>query len=402
MIVVVLPSMGAVTAGALVNRRAWTELRTASSAWVGTVALNALQEDLVVAVDSLAAAALPTPVAPEDPAWARGSGGDTVSALRPRGSGAEVMVLTAPRPGDPPGSLRFAGAPLPVAPLTIAQVTASRLTLYLNGRRALATPDPIGPDTLPRETLLALSAAPGGLAMAGGNGGALVALDRPPGLPPSVAVMVEPVSPSGPSLPLPLLLVVGLLFVFACLAGWIQLGGDAEVGRDRRRSVLVVAAVPILAAFGFLVQADRSFEAAARTGATRDLARALAVARVRNVADSAALVHELTGFHATRIRDGHVEETTLAGPPEALATLPSPPPSFTSSGTLATPDGTSFYAALRLQGGGFVVVSARRPDDRIDAFRKALLVVAGVLGAWLAVGGWMAGVGIRRSDGGQP
>lgn len=389
----VLPSVAAVAAGVVATQRAWGDMRSASWRWVGTMALNALQEDLVGMVDSLAAAAQPTQVDPQDPAWERVSRGETVSAMRPRESGAEVIVLTAAAPGDPPGSLRYAGAPLTEAPLAVARSAGSRLSLYLNGGRVLTTRDSLGPDTLSRETLVALSAAAHGLDLSGTDG-ALVALDHPVGLPSSVAVMVAPTTPPAPPVPLPLMLVAGLLFLFAAVAGWIQLGaaGTAD-GAGRRGSILLVSLVPVLTALGFLVQSDRLFQDAARSGTTRDLTRALAVASARGVAHSPELIRELTGFQATRVRGGQVEETTLDEPLDALASLPAPPPSFTSAGTLATSEGPSLYVALRLPGRGLVVVSALTPDGRVRAFRRALLMVAGGLGAWLLVAGWMAGVG---------
>lgn len=393
----VLPSVAAVVAGGIVSRHAWAELRTASWSWLGTVALNALQEDLADAVDSLAAAALPTPVNPDDPARERVSHGDTVSGLRPRGSGAEVMVLAGPRPGDPPGSLRYASAPLPAAPLAVAQAAASRLTVYLNGRRVLATRDSLGPDTLPRQTLLALSAAPGGLALTGERGGAMVALDHPPGLPPSVVVMVGPIHLPGPALPLSLLLVTGLLFLFAGLVGWIPFRAPKEGAEGRRWSMLVVTLVPVLTALGFLVQTDRLFHDAARTEATNDLTRTLAVASARKVGGSPARIRELTGFHATRVREGQIEETTLPARPAELAALSPPSPSFTSSGAVDTPEGPSFFVAHQIEEGAFVVVSARRADHRTRAFRRTMLTVAGGLVAWLLIAGWMAGVGVGRS-----
>ena len=368
-------------------------MRSASWHWVGSMALSALQEDLVGMVDSLATAAQPTQVAPQDPSWERVSRGETISAMRPRDGGAEVMVLTAPVPGDPPGTLRYAGAPLPEAPILVARSAGARLSLFLNGRRVLTTRDSLGPDTLPRETLVALSAAPQGLAL-GGMDGALVALDHPVGLPPSVAVMVAPGTTPGPPLPLSLLLVVGLLFLFAAVVGWIQLG--AARTRDdggRKRSIVLVSLVPVLTALSFLAQSDRLFQDAARSGVQRDLTRALAVSDARGVADSPEGIRALTGFQATRVRDGQVEETTLQDPLGAVAALPAPPPSFTSSGALTTSEGPSVYVALRLSGGAFVVASTRRPDERIRTFRRTLVTVAGVLGAWLLVMGWMAGVG---------
>ncbi|HKJ03317.1 MAG TPA: hypothetical protein VJ997_12710 [Longimicrobiales bacterium] len=393
LIVALLPSFAAVTAGLIAGRAAWTEFRTAAWTWVGTTALNAFQADLVATVASLTAAAEPTQVDPDDAAWDRVSRGDTVSALRPRGSGAEVMVLMPPRPGDPPGSLRYAGAPLPTAPLTAATAAGSRLSLYLNGRRALSTRDSLGPDTLPRQTLLALSAASGGLAVSGNGAGALVALDHAVGLPPSVAVMVGPVVPPAPAPPRSLVLATALLLLFALVVGWIQLGADVEGSARRRVSLPVVSLLPVFTALGFLVQSDRMFHEAVRAGTTQNLTRALAVSSARGVAGSPDRVHELTGFQATRVRAGSVEESTLEEPLAPLAGLPAPPPSFTSSGTVTTAEGPSLYAALRLPGDDVIVASARLPDARTQAFRRTLFMVAAALGAWLLVAGWMAGIG---------
>lgn len=393
LILAVAPSVAAVGAGVVATQRARDATWSASWNWVGTVALNALQEDLVGMVDSLTTAAQPTQVDPRDPAWERVGGGETVSAMRPRDSGAEVMVLTPPAPGDPEGTLRYAGAPLPEAPLVVARAAGSRLSLYLNGRRVLTTGDSLGPDTLPRQTLVSLSAASEGLTLSG-MAGALVALDRPVGLPPAVAVMVAPLAPAGPALPPPLLLVTGLLFLFAAAAGWIQLGAaQSEEGARRGRSMVLVSLVPVLTAVGFLVQTDRLFQEGARSASARNLTRALAVSSARGVVGSPERVRELTGFQATRVRDGRVEETTLSEPLAALAALPAPPPSFTSAGTLTTSEGPSLYVALRLPGGGFVVTTTRRPDDRIGAFRRTLLTIGGILGGWLLLAGWMVGVG---------
>lgn len=393
----VLPSLAAVVAGVIVSRHAWAELRTASSSWVGTVALNAFQEDLARAVDSLAAAAVPTPVHPDDPAWDRVSQGGRVSGLRPRGSSAEVMVLTGPGPGDPPGSLRYASAPLPTAPVAVAQAMESRLTFYLNGRRVLETGDSPGPDTLPRQTLLALSAARAGLALTDGTGGAMVALDHPPGLPPSVVVTVGPSTRPGAIPPPPLLLVVGLLFLTAGLAGRTLMRAPRGGSQRGRWSMVVVALVPVLTALGFLVQADRLFRGAERTESINELRRTLAVADARRVGSSPDRIRDLTGFHATLVDGGRIEKTTLAEPSAQLAALPPPPPSSTSSGVVDTPAGPSLFVARQLEGGALLVVSHLRADHGSRAFRRTMLTVGGVLVAWLLAGGWMAGIGARRS-----
>lgn len=402
LIVAVLPAIAAVTGGVVATHGAVAGVRVASWAWVGTTALNAFQEDLVGAVDSLAAVAQPTPVNPEDPAWGRVADGRVVSALRPVAGGAEVIVLTGHREGDPEGSLRYAGAPIPLSPAQVAAAAGARLSLYLNGRRAQATSDSLGPDSLPRQTLVALSDASGTLTLLGPERGALVALDPRPGLPPSVAVMVGPAAPPVPAVPTALLLVAGLLFLFSCLAGWIQLGAPDRAPREKRLSILVVSLVPVLTAVGFLVQADRLFQETARTAATRDLARALAVSRVRGVTQSPAGVHDLTGFDATLVRGAEVQETTLGPPVEALAALPAPPSSFSSSGSVVTAKGPSHYVALRLSGGALIVATTPRAHGRITALRRTLLLSGGLMAAWLLVVGWMLGLGSMPGPGSTP
>lgn len=395
LIVALIPSIAAVGAGAAAAGRAWADLRVTSSVRVGTMALNALQDDLARSVDSLTAAAQPTAVDTDDPAWVRVAAGDTVTGLRPRSSGVEVMVLLPGEIGDPPATLRYAGAPLPPAPLTVARAAGSRLSLYVNGRRVLATEDPPGPDTLPHETLVALAVSPRGLAWDGQAGVALTALDHPVGLPPSITVLVAPSTRPDAALPRWLLLVTGLLFLFAGLAGWIQLGATAE-GHRGRASLLVVSLVPVLTALGFLAQTDHLFQRASHTASSRSLARGLAVASALGRSESVADVRSLTGFHATRVRDGEVQQTSLGEPVAGLAALPPPPPSFTTAGAVVTSEGPSEYVALRLRGGDVMVTSMRRADARTAAFRRRLTVIAAVLGAWLLAIGWIAGLRTQR------
>jgi len=394
-IVALVPSIAAAGTGAAAARRAWADLHVTSSVRVGTMALNALQDDLARSVDSLTATAQPTAVDTDDPAWVRVSAGDTVTGLRPRSSGVEVMVLLPGEMGDPPGTLRYAGAPLPPTPLIVARATGTRLSLYMNGRRVLATPDLPGPDTLPHETIEALAASPQRLAWDALAGVALTALDHPVGLTPSLTALVAPSTRPDAALPPSLLLVAGLLFLFGGLAGWIQLGAS-EGGHRGRASILVVSLVPVLTSLGFLARTDQLFQRASHAAASRSLARGLAVASALGRSESVADVRSLTGFHATRVRDGEVQQTSLGDPVDGLAALPSPPPSFTTAGAVVTSEGPSVYVALRLPGGDVMVTSMRRADARTAAFRRRLAMIAAVLGAWLLAIGWIAGIGRQR------
>jgi hypothetical protein len=209
-------------------------------------------------------------------------------------------------------------------------------------------------------------------------------------------VLVVAAEPAVASLPLPLLLVTGLLLLFSSLAGWIQLAGRS--GGSSVASLLLLSAVPALTAGVFLIQADRLYRKAENDAERKDLSRALALARLRGVAGEPEQVRALTGFHAWRVQGGEAVATSLPGPAEAVASLPAPPGSFTSTGRVATPEGEAAYVALRLPEGGFVVVTAARSSERTGRFRRGALRAGATLAAWLALMG-VGAVAARRRAG---
>jgi hypothetical protein len=340
---VILPAALTVGGGVLLYDRAWEGLRRASQARVGRMALAALEHDL----------------------------GATVTDLTSRAE------------------------PLPASATQVGRVTAYRTALYVSGRRRDATDPPPGPPEIEAGLLGALVGAPDGVPFADAEvEGMLVSLAARPGTVSAFAVLVAAPAAGGTSLPLPLLLVMGLLLAFASLAGWIQLTGDSRGGRPL--SVVLLSLVPTLTALGFLVQADRLYRDAATEANRRDLTRALAVARLRNVAQDPAAVHRLSGFHAYRVLDGRVVAASLAGSAEAVGSLPAPPPSFTSGGSVLTPEGEASYVALRLPEGGFIVAAAVPTEERMAAFRRDSVWAAMALGGWLLL---VAAVfGVRRSS----
>ncbi|NJD18608.1 MAG: hypothetical protein FIA95_04905 [Gemmatimonadetes bacterium] len=266
----------------------------------------------------------------------------------------------------------------PPSTAQVARAAGYRAALYVSGRLVASTDPPPAPPGVDGSILVP----------AAGTGAAA-----------THAVIVAPQEPAGRSLPLPLLLVTGLLFLFASLAGWIQLAARPAGGRAL--SVLLLSALPALTAWGFLVQADRLHREAAEAAARRDLTRALAVARLRGVAGEPREVHRLTGYHAWRVRAGAVEAASLEGPAGAVAALPAPPPSFTSTGSLETPEGEAPYVALRLPGGGFTVAAEVPPSRRGERFSRNAARAALALAAWLLLAGAAAAAGKARISSGR-
>lgn len=280
--------------------------------------------------------------------------------------------------------------------LATGRAAGYRAAVYRDGVRVEATQPAPGPDRLDDDTRGALRAGSAEIVWEGGSG-RVVPVPVPDG-PGEVAVLLAASTPPPPPLPVPLLLVMGLLLVFAGLAGWILLAGGSTA--PGRRAVLLVSLVPALTAWGFLVHGDRLFHEAAQTLARRDLTRALSVARMRGVAGDPSAFLALTGFHAYRVRDRTVEAASGDGRAEAVAALPAPPPSFTSAGTVRTPEGVVPYVALRLPSGGFTVATAPPAGAVPGGYRRVSWILAGALAGWLLLlGAGLSLMGRRdRSD----
>jgi hypothetical protein len=336
LLAVVLPAALAAAAGAVLADRAWQELRHDSQIRLGRMALRAFEEDAA--------------------------------------------------PGIAP------------SPAQVGRATGYRIALYEGSRRVAATEPPPGPDALERSVLEA-SGSPSGAVLRlpdEGADAAVVSRPGPEARAGAYAVLVVAAEPAVASLPLPLLLVTGLLLLFSSLAGWIQLAG--RPGGSSVASLLLLSAVPALTAGVFLIQADRLYRKAENDAERKDLSRALALARLRGVAGEPEQVRALTGFHAWRVQGGEAVATSLPGPAEAVASLPAPPGSFTSTGRVATPEGEAAYVALRLPEGGFVVVTAARSSERTGRFRRGALRAGATLAAWLALMG-VGAVAARRRAG---
>jgi len=271
--------------------------------------------------------------------------------------------------------------------IQVGQATGYRTALYLDGLRGAATEPPPGPEALSAEQLAALAATPAGVPFADAEGeGTLVAasLSGTADRDGRFAVLVAAPRRGGTAIPLPRLLVSALLLVFAALAGWIQLAGHPP-GGARMRTSLLVAMVPALTAWGSLIHADRLYREAAADTERRDLTRALAVARARGVTAQPDLVYGVTGFHAYRVDDGRVLDASLPGDASRVASLPSPPSSFTTAGTVTIPAGQASYVALRLPEGGFTVAVSVPSAARVAAYARRAVWLGGGLALWLAL-----------------
>lgn len=270
----------------------------------------------------------------------------------------------------------------------VSGTTGYATALYRGARRWRSTRPPVGPRVLDPTVLHRLAGHSGGLSMP--DGGILATLGPPTaGL---AALAVPLMNHPRAALPTRIQIVVGLVLLFAILAGWIQLDrrGQSPPGRV---SVLLLALVPTLTVMVFLVHLTAAYRSAARDATGQDLARGLAVVATHDLLDSAREVRAMTGFDATRIVAGIVESSTLGGGAKPLATLPAPPPSFTSSGKVRTSEGPAVYAAWGMPGEAVMILTAPAPVERIRAFDVRAAAIGGALGVWLVL---LGGIVIRR------
>lgn len=329
------------------------------------------------------------------------------ATLRSSHAGVARMTLAASwqelRDGPPPEATPAEEGPAPQSPQVVGRSTSYRTALYRDRERWTGTRPLPGPDPLPPG--VAEEVGPGTAVPAGDDPADGVYLARPSdGEGPRLVALAVPRSPAGGLTATPVLLVMGLLLLFGALTAWIQI---ARRGLHRRRMVLggVVgpALLPALATLVFLIHVDRAFQDAAHQAAGRDLGRAMAVVAGVQTAGDPGRVRALTGYHATRVRDGRVQATTLPGDPSAVAELPAPPSSFTASGSVTTVEGPSTYVALRLDAGSFLVATALLPEGRVSELRGSLLLLGLLLAGWwmvAAAGAWA--LSLRGREGAAP
>jgi hypothetical protein len=366
--------------------KAWSDLYLTSHTHVGRMVLSAFEEDLASAVSELATEVEPFPDAdPSVPAIQRAMTGDTVTGLLRTTEGVELMVTF----GDT--SLVFYGARVirPTAANQVARASGYEAAMYFNGGFWGGTESFSFPGTLDEAVLLEAASNRGGVRLPGAQA-VLQAASPRAGTPAPLAAMAAPRRPPEPSVERRAILVLALLLVFSCLVGWIQLARPPTSENPRRPgpwSIGILALVPALTATLFLVHLTRNFEVAAAEATIRDLTRGLAVAGARGSSESTFAVHSLTGFHSTLVRQGEILETTFASRPTEISGLPAPPPSFTTSGMVATPEGPSLYVALRRGEGTVMIATAPLPAVRVADFRQRCTNIGLALWVWLVLAG---------------
>jgi hypothetical protein len=212
-----------------------------------------------------------------------------------------------------------------------------------------------------------------------------------------MAALAIPRAPARGVVRPPLLLVVGLLLLFAVSAGWILLTGRPQPGAAGSGvSMVLLSIVPALTAGAFLVQADRLFGERTRQADTRALTRGLSVSSELGVLSSPETVRRLTGYDAALVRGGEVIASTFGEPAPAVGALPAPPASFTSGGSVRTPAGPSSYLALRVDGQSFLVATVPEPHERLDRLGARLHAIGALLVGWLLLVGAATAIRARR------
>jgi hypothetical protein len=223
-------------------------------------------------------------------------------------------------------------------------------------------------------------------------------MDPQPGSPAAIAAVAQPGGAREPAVSAAILLVLALVLLFSALAGWILLANTRadESGRGARiATTALLTIVPAVSAMGLLVHVQRSHEVRVQDRAAVDLTRTLSVIEAVGLGGSPSTIRAMSGFHAATVSDGRIELSTLGADAPAVASLPSPPPSFTTSGLVATPDGLSHYVAQRLSRARFIVVLTPLPIAEIEAVQSRSVVVGIVLTLWLLLS---AAVVITRSS----
>lgn len=391
LLTVVVPAVLALVAGWNLARMSWTELGERSGARVGRMVLASFEQKMGQTVDSLAAEAVPLsgPVDRDLPQVTAALTGDTVAGIQLVDGRLELAVFL-PDPDDANGVRMASGEVDGSVARTVGRTAGFGAAIYLNGSRWSSTQPPLGPDTIsPRMISAAANALPGrGHRLAGYEPAVvLVARDAPSGAAPALTALTQPRNTPDRAVSVEILLVLGLLVLFAVLTGWIQLARPRASHRVSVYSVVALALVPTLTTFGFLSYLDRHFQEAARTTLQRDLGRGLAVADALDVLAGPGAIRAVTGFHAARVAGGAVQATTLPSGAEALAALPAPPASFTSTGSVAMAEGPALYVARRLDRGGMAVATELLPAAMIDGFTYRAFLVGGGLAVWLMLVG---------------
>lgn len=404
LLLVVLPMGLAASAGSVLVARSSESALLDSQARMGGAAARMFRLDMAELAQDLARDAQPISNPDlESPAVQAALRGDTVAALGSAGETLQLTVVIAdqiepPRTGRPLGSARIRAGATPFHPSflrTLEGNTGYRSAIYFRGKRTAVSRDGFGPEAL-SESQLARLGSEGGAPIRWLEGeGVLVPVTEDPGAAATVAVLVAPSGTSQIRWRSRTLIAtqVGTLIV-VLLVGWLLLGRGPCEGRGVRppvRAGMIASLVLALILLGWLWTLLARMESMTREDVqeltSRELVRALSVARADPARFSVTFTNEAWGFDATRVRDGRVEASSIEPDAEAdgLLLLPTPPPSFPISGEVSLRDEDHLYAGAGLPEGGVLFLTLPTSGDTLGRLRLLLLVLglAGVLPVWL-------------------
>jgi len=404
LLLVVLPLGLAASAGSVLVARSSESALLDSQARMGGAAARMFRLDMAELAQALARDAQPISNPDlESPAVQAALRGDTVAALGSAGETLQLTVVIAdqiepPRTGRPFGSARIRARAMPFHPSflqTLEGNTGYRSAIYFRGKQSAVSSDGFGPETL-SDSQLARLASEGGASIRWLEGeGVLVPVTGDPGAAATVAVLVAPSGRSQIRWRSRTLIAsqAGTLIV-ALLVGWLLLGRGPHEGRGvgpPARAGIIASLVSALILLGWLWTLLARMESMTREDVqeltSRELVRALSVARADPARFSVTFTNEAWGFDATRVRDGRVEASSIEpdGEADGLLLLPTPPPSFPITGEVSLREEDHLYAGVGLPEGGVLFLTLPTSGIALGKLRLLLLVLglAGVLPVWL-------------------
>lgn len=404
LLLVVLPMGFAASVGSVLVAHSSKSALLDSQARMGGAAAQMFRLDMAEAAQALARDAQPFPdLDLESPAAQAALRGDTVAALGSTGETLQLTVVIADqiepaRAGRPLGSARIRAGAMPFNPSflrTLEGNTGYRSAIYFRGKRTAVSRDGFGPDTLSESQLTRLGRE-GETPIRWIEGeGVLVPVTEDPEAAATVAVLV---APSGTAelrwRSRALITAQAGTLIVAILIGWLLLGrGPCEKRRlwSPTRAGMIASLVLALILLGWLWTLLARMESMTREDVreltSRELVRALSLARAYPARFSVTFINEAWGFDATRVRDGRVEASSIEPEAEAdgLLLLPTPLPSFPISGQVSVREEDHLYAGAWLPDGGVLFLTLPASEVAPGRLRLLLLVLAlaGVLPVWL-------------------
>jgi hypothetical protein len=399
LLLVVLPLGLVASVGSVLVARSSESALFDARARMGGAAARMFRQDMAELAQALAEDA--GPIANPDlesPAIQAALRGDTVAALGSAGETLQLTVIIAdeiepPRTGHPLGSARIRSDAIPFQPSflqTLERNTGYRSAVYFRGKRTAVSRDGFGPETLSESQLARLGSEPEGSSIRWAEGeGVLVAVTGAPEAAATVAVLVAPSGTAEFTWGNRALIATQVAtLIVVLLVGWLILGRgpcEAVSAWPPARGGLIASVILALILLGWVWTVLAQMESTTREDVqeltSRELVRALSVAKADPARFSVTFTNEAWGFDATRVRDGQVEASSVETEADGLLLLPTPPPSFPISGEVSLGQEDHLYAGAGLSDGSVLFVTLPTSGEALGNLRFLLLVLglAGVV-----------------------